>query len=261
MLRLRYPKAFSAATCSRWVATRRATTTWIKKADTARKMEGRSVPSTRCSRISLSSMACEVWSRRSTAGRPPTRANCRSITASTGAPTVWGASWNATWLNAPPISSAAARAVRSTQNTPKPRASGIPQSPAKMYSGDSAIPVMRTTRWRPLISACTWSPARRPWAMAKPSDTSACHSAPPLLPANGHSPERRLMRFSAAGRCASSPMNWPTTESVLPGTVTRAGDSTVVWRAAMPGSARRASPSESGARLSATNTSAKRPCA
>jgi hypothetical protein len=67
----------------------------------------------------------------------------------------------ATRLNAPVMSIAAASSSRSTQKTPKARRSGMPMIPPKMYSGESAVPVMRSVRRLPFTSAETAPPGLR----------------------------------------------------------------------------------------------------
>ena len=170
-----------------------------------------------------------------------------------------GASLIATRLNAPCMSSAAASSSASSQNTPKARTSGMPHMPAKMYSGDSTVPVMRRRRSLPLTSAVTWEPGVSLWACAKTSVTAASSSPPARVPGSGRRPERSDTRFRRCGWRVSSPISWPITGSVLSGTVTRAPASTVVWTSTTPGSSASRRACASGARLTLAKTSAKRP--
>jgi len=65
-----------------------------------------------------------------------------------------------------------------------------------MNSGESALPLIFSSRWRPLISTRIVLPSRSPWASAKPLLATA--SLP--VSGSGRRPETRWMRFSACGR-------------------------------------------------------------
>ena len=114
---------------------------------------------------------------RSPAGRRSARA-AGSRHRSVAGCEVPGASLIATRLKAPCMSSAAASSSASSQNTPKARTSGMPHMPAKMYSGDSTVPVMRRRRSLPLTRAVTLEPGVSLCACANTSVTTASSSPP-----------------------------------------------------------------------------------
>ena len=105
------------------------------------------------------------------------------------------------------MSIAAASSSWSTQNTPKARRSGRPMAPPKMYSGDSAVPVMRRVRRLPLISADTEAPGLRPCASAKDTVTTVSSCPPLRVPASGQRPLRNCTWLSRCGRRASRPIS------------------------------------------------------
>jgi hypothetical protein len=82
----------------------RETTTLSRKAATARKIAGSTVPSTRCPLISLSSIALETWSARPTASWPPNGASAFSMPSSAARSDAPGARRATTWLKAPRMS-------------------------------------------------------------------------------------------------------------------------------------------------------------
>ena len=163
------------------------------------------------------------------------------------------------------MSHTAASTSASTQNTPKPRGSGMPNMPANTYSGDNATPRTTRSRWRPLITACRRAPGFSAWASAKASETQAGMAPsgcvrPGDMEASSAMPLRSTMRFSSRGRRGSMPINWPISGSDRPSMRSLTGRSTVACTRATPGTACSTGSSDNGARRTEAKTSAKRPC-
>ena len=157
-------------------------------------------------------------------------------------------------LNAPSMLNAAASESRSIQKMPNRLLSGM-ISPGRMeytYSGDSAIPTMRSRRRRPLMVAATLAPGRKLWASAKPSLASTSSGA------SGRRPRRRNGSFRMGCSRAGIEMSRPVAGSSKSGRSSATSTTIRGVTRATPGIAARSSATNSGARLTVTNTSAKR---
>src|SRR5678809_62963 len=84
----------------------------------------------------------------------------------------------------------------------------MPHKPAKMNSGESAVPATTSVRRRPLTRAVRVSPGTRPCAWAKPSETRASIRADERVPpsASRARPLATVTRFRRGGTRGSRPI-------------------------------------------------------